>query len=285
MAVLGPEHLEQSLQAPSQGIQPAVRFYVEDFDNLIEEQGMVFTHFRAMPCPVGRTDRFDIRKGHEDHAGCSNGFLFKYAGEVVGAATGNSRSKSLIDVGLTNTSSMQVTLARHYFNQPEEEIIVAPFDRFYMKENNATVCHAQLFEANVSGLDRLQFPATDVEHLIDSNGKSYDMLKDFSIYKGQIKWIGNDRPAMDPTSGKGQICSIRYRYVPYWYCEKILHEIRVVKVYDEKQQKVVVSRMPYAILLQRENVFEGSARNDPASAEPDNQRQAVAPRQGSFGPR
>jgi hypothetical protein len=277
--------LAQSFQPVATDLPADVHFEVSDFDNLIEEQGMTFVHFRAMPCPVGKSDRYDIRKTHEDHAGCSNGFLYRPAGEVTAVATGNARSKSLIDVGILNGSSMQVTPARYYSNNPTEEVIVAPFDRFYLKDSKAMVVHSQLFESNQSGMDRLQYPAVKVEALIDSNGVSYEQEADFVIEKGQVRWVGMNRPAMDPMSNKGQVCSVRYRYIPYWYVDRILHEIRVVKAYDEKQQAVVTQRMPYAIMLQRENAFEGSERNDEKAPNPDSGRQAVAPRTGSFGPR
>jgi hypothetical protein len=262
---------------------PTVHFDVEGFDNLIDGHGMTFVHFRAMPCPVGKSDRYDVRKTHEDHSGCSNGFLYQYAGDVVAVATGNTRNKQLMDAGMINGSSMQVTPARHYVNKMTEEVVCAPFDRFYLKDNKAVVVHTQLFEANMSGMDRLNYPVVSVEHLIDSNGVTYQQNADFTIEKGQIKWVGMNRPAMDPANSKGQVCSVRYRYIPYWYVDRILHEIRVVKAYDEATQQISTQRMPYAIVLQRENAFEGTERHDEKA--PESTRQAQTPRSGAFGPR
>lgn len=264
---------------------PTVHFDVQAFDDLIDGHGMTFVHFRAMPCPVGKTDRYDVRKAHEVHAGCSNGFLYQYAGEVVAVATGNTRNKTLVDVGVLNGSAMQVTPARFYANKPTEEVVVAPFDRFYLKDNKAVVVHTQLFEANSSGMEKLSYPVVEVEHLMDNQGQIYEQNVDFIIEKGQVKWSGMRRPAMDPSTSRGAICAVRFRYVPYWYVDRIMHEIRVVKAYDEVEQAIVTQRMPYAVLLQRENAFEGTERHDGMAKDPESPRQAQAPRSGAFGPR
>lgn len=279
---LNPAALAESFEQAETATK-AVHFNVESFDNLIQGQGMVFNHFRSMPCPVGRTDRFDVRKTHEDHSGCSNGFLYSYVGEVTAVATGNSRNKSLIDVGIINGSSMQVNTARYYNDRQMDEVLVAPFDRFYLKDSQAVVVHSQLFEHNASGMDRLQYPVVKMDALIDNTGKSYKVNNDFVIERGQVKWTGLNRPGSDPTTSKGAVCSARYTYIPYWYVDRIMHEIRMVKTYDEETKQVVTKRMPYQIMLQRENVFEGTARNDPQA--PEDARQSVAPRSGNFGPR
>jgi hypothetical protein len=261
----------------------SVHFDVDGFDNAIDKQGVSFVHFRAMPCPVGLSDRYDIRRTHEDHSGCSNGFLYQRAGKIVCPFSGNSKQVQLLDVGILTGSAVQITVPRHYTDKPGESVMLSQFDRLYLADNAALVIAMQRFEANATGLDRLQYPVVEVEHIVDSNGRSYDHT-DYTIESGMIRWTGANRPAPDPKTGKGQICSIRYRYIPYWYVDRLIHEIRVVQATNPETGIHGTVRMPYAALIQRENVFENE-QNDPQAPNPDSPRQAAAPRRGSFGAR
>jgi hypothetical protein len=256
---------------------------VDYIDTTIEGHGVKFIHYRAIPCPVGLGDRYDIRKTHSDHAGCSNGFLYEKAGEVLCAFTGNGKNQQFTDVGMLGEASAQVTVPRYYANTDKEEVLLSPMDRLYLAENSARVVHFQKFEHNQTGMDRTSYPILEVETLIDSDGRRYNSSQ-FTIIDGQINWTSNVRPGMDPATNKGQVCSIRYRYVPYWYVSRILHEIRLVRASDPTYEANTVQRAPYQVVLEREYMFENE-QNDVRAPKPDSPRQAVAPRSGTFGPR
>ena len=256
-------------------------------DSVIDGQGVSFIHMRALPCPVGKTDPYDVRKVHADHSGCSNGFVYEEAGEIRCIFVGNSKQFEFMDAGLVTGSTVQVTVPRHYADQPEREVVFAIFDRLYLKQDlygDATqriqVVAAHLFEHNVGGMDRLKYPVNVVEHLIDSHGKRYQQGTDFDILGGQIRWNGTRQPGMDPATGKGEVCSVRYRYTPYWYVNHLIHEIRVVRSGDN------AVRAPMTALIQREFAFENE-QNDQGQrvVGNDDPRQATAPWSGSFGTR
>jgi hypothetical protein len=260
-----------------------VHMDVDYFDSTIESQGVRFVHFRAIPCPVGLGDRYDIRRTHEDHSGCSNGFIYEQAGEVSCLFVGNGKNNQWNDVGMIGDSTVQVTIPRFYADKVQEEVLLSPYDRLYLKEAKAKVVHFQKFEHNQSGFDRTSYPIESVELLIDSNGVRY-APGDYSIVNGQIKWTSNHRPGMDPGTAKGQICAIRYRYIPFWYVSRILHEIRLIQAEDTVTESIGTQRMPYSVQLQREYMFENE-QNDVRAPNPNSPRQAVAPRSGTFGPR
>jgi hypothetical protein len=252
------------------------------FDSTIEGHGVPFVHYRAIPCPVGLGDRYDIRKTHADHSGCSNGFLYELGGEVLCAFTGNSKSQNFTDVGMLSDSSAQISVPRYYSGGLKEEVHLSPMDRLYLKNNNARVIHFQKFEHNQSGRDRTSYPILQVEILVDSDGRRYDS-SDYSIIDGQIVWTGVKRPGMDPSTNKGQVCAVRYRYVPYWYVSRITHEIRLIRA-SEGDAPNDVHRMPYQVVLEREYMYENE-QNDIRAPNPNSPRQATAPRSGTFGPR
>ena len=253
-------------------------------DAVIDGQGILLEHWRCFLCPIGKNDAFDVRSAHADHTSCSNGYLYEYGGIITALFVGNSKNLQTLDMGFITGASVQITIPRHYTNDRSKEVVMGVLDRIYLKTvNPLNVVAAQIFEHNASGMDRLKYPINNVEMIIDSHNRRYFQDQDFRLVNGQVAWQGINRPGMDPETGKGEVCSIRYRYTPYWYVSNLVHEIRVIRNGDS------VERTPMTAILQRENVFENEQNNANsrfgADADAGNQRQATAPRSGSFGPR
>ena len=190
---------------------------------------------------------------------------------MVCISTGISKQFQALDMGLLTGSTMQITVPRYYIESDcspaGKEVVPALYDRVYLKDNNARVIATQLFEHNISGMDRVKYPIIKVEILVDSRGNLYRECEHFEVVGGQIKWLGLKQPAKNPVTGRGEVCSIRYQYRPYWYIDRLLHEIRIVR---NGADSVAA---PKAALIQREYVFEDE-RNDPQAQT--SQRQGVA---------
>lgn len=231
-----------------------VSFDVDAFDRVIGSQGVRFVHWRSMRCPIGLTDRNSLRTpNHSDHD-CSNGYLYKKAGVVVGSFTGNNSGKNRTDIGILDGSTVQVTFKRKY-ECTGDEVSMTVFDRFYLEEDVGTVVNWQVVEASPTGRDKMQFVPAKVEYVIDSNGKEYSEGKDFVVDGSFLRWVG-DRPTYDARLSKGQIYTVRYQYVPFWYCAQLPRETRVSQVEDFLTGERSLFRMPYLAMLQREIVFE-----------------------------
>jgi hypothetical protein len=257
------------------------------FDDFIHSQGIELLHYRATRCPVGLIDQDDMsRRPHEDHEGCSNGFIYTEAGVITSLFQNNGKDARMVDLGRMDSSTVQVTFPRFYdtVDDAQTPVLVSPFDRFYIKEDaGLEVVNWQLHQAHASGLDRLNFEVKKVIDLIDSRGHRYYVGTDFEIHKGLIKWKDNSGPGTDPQNNKGVVYSVRYTYRPYYYLSKMIHETRVVQIQDDMTGERHVERMPQTALLQREYNFlsEGSEeKKDAASA-----RAQRVPASGSFGPR
>lgn len=271
-----------------------IAFDIPAFDEAIRSQGVRLVHYHAMRCPVGMVDLDDNRRSHPDHAGCTNGFIYTKVGVVTGLFMGNSKSKRTDDLGFWDGSTVQVTLPRMY-DESEEEVSVAPFDRFYLDEARISVNTWQTYMHHESGVDRLKYPAIKVDRLMDSSGLSYSEGSDFTLNSsGQLVW-GSKRPTPDLSVGgdthstRGAVCGVRYRYRPYWYVGQIVHEIRVTQAPDEMGERVT-HRMPQAVVLHREYVVTTNPQNTagdpgegPASA--DAFRTMMGSAMGGFGPR
>lgn len=223
------------------------------FEDLIRDNGVKLIHSRGLPCPIGMVDKHDPRTSHEQH-GCSNGYIFERAGEVTCLFNGNSTSTQVIDTGLLYGSTVQVTFPTAYDNS-DEAVVIAVQDRLELAEAQGYVTTTQRFQAAVNGIDALQFPAEKVELVVDAEGQRY-RDGDFVVRDGAIHWNGPRRPAA------GAVCSTRYLYLPFWYVERLLHEIRVAVTTDPFTGVRRIERFPYSALIRREN-FGRDEASDP----------------------
>lgn len=268
-----------------------VSFDADAFDAAIRSHGVQLVHYTALRCPVGMTDLDDNRRPHDDHAGCSNGYLYSKAGCIQSLLVGNQNKQDLRDIGFVDGASFTASFPRTY--EDGCEFYLAPFDRFYLNEEAITVPTWQLSRCNESGTERLAFPAVSVEHLVDARGDSYKQGQDFQLVNGQVNWLpAGKRPINDLETGRGAVISIRYRYRPFWYCARLLHEIRVAQVESPINDDRKLIRMPQQALLNREFLFlneshDDQARRDPKNKDsgPESPRQTPEPEDGGFGPR
>ncbi len=234
----------------------------------------------------------DDMRSHLSHSTCSNGFIYDKVGEVEGWIHSNSSNPDWRAYGIVDGSGIMLTLPRFYDKRFDGhscdcQIMIQHYDRFYIRDLEVTVLNSQRFEHSQTGIDRLAYPVVGIMSLIDSSGKKYIQGIDFEVVDGLIKWYPMKSPGYDAGggldgTGTGVICSARYSYRPYYYVERILHEIRVSKDVNPFTGAEGLVRMPYEIALRREWAFENEERvaRDKAS-----DRDVPAPRSGSFGPR
>lgn len=278
MAKFGPDREGSSYQLLFP--KDAVGFDPEAFDDLLRNQGVQMVHWRAMKCPVGMTDPDDIRRPHDHHENCSNGFLYTKVGVVTVGFLGNSSDYRFIDAGRLDGSTVNIVLPRFYDDQPDLPVEVSSFDRMYLSEETITVVTWHTFAHHRTGIDRLLFPAVKVNDLVDSKGIRYHEGSDFQLKGGQIHW-GNRRPGTDADTGKGVVCSVHFSYRPFWYVKNLVHEVRVAQTEDEFGDRKV-QRMPQSCVLQREYFFE---KEQADSQTPSSDRKKPGPGDGGFGPR
>ena len=250
------------------------------FDNLLRAQGVSFVHYRAIPCPVGMSELGDTRRPHEDHSKCSNGYIYSKVGHITCAFSGNSKQSRLLDVGILNGSQAQVTIPR-YYDDTLKTAVFAPGDRMYLEADVALVTHYQRFECHATGIDRLSFPVVEVEFLVDSHGIEYS-ADDYSIENGRLRWKA--QPQKFPSDPRGPVCAIRYQYRPFFYVDRVMHELRVIQITDPVTGERSVQRLPVQLSLQRENIYVGS-QNDDAKPGETSGRAPKSPGDQNFGPR
>lgn len=261
-----------------------VTFDPEAFNEFLNLQGVRLCHWKALRCPVGMTDVDDNRRPHEDHEGCSNGFIYYKAGIITAGMSGNGNNQTSNDMGFLEDSTITASFPQFY-DGTTDKIDIAKYDRFYLDEEETeskiVVPTWQLHTAHESRWDKLNYPVVSVDKLIDFRGNEFTEGTDFCVEKGQIKWKGA-WPGYQADAKRGAIYSVRYMYRPYWYCARMLHEIRVAQV--ETLAGRNLQRLPLQCMIAREYTFT-NAQADEESKNPNDPRQTPSPADGGWGSR
>lgn len=241
---------------------PNIGFNTKSQEQFIQDHGIIFEHWSAIPSPIGLKDRGDYRRSDSLDTISENGFIYKKVGEFTGVIVNNSKSNTLSEGGIFDNSVARLVLPKYYNARcpsKTKEISLLPGDRIYAKALELKVDNYQRAEYSVTHSDFLQFPAKCVSVLVDSKNREYKFGIDFKIdNNGNIQWIeGKRNPGIDDSTGKGRIYSIRYTYLAFWYVSQIINEIRVTN--DDKGNPV---RLPYQVQIQREYVYHNRNRKD-----------------------
>ncbi len=257
-----------------------VRLDIEAQDQFIKANGVEFAHYEAIVCPIGVVDMMDSRSPHHEHTDCSNGYIYRFAGVISATFTSNSATSSLGDIGLIDGSVVNVTFPRFYNDNPTKRIYVQIYDRFYIQDKVVMVPNSQRVEAHLTGIDKFTYKIEEVVGtIVDANNKQYSS-SDYSIQDGKLVWSGTNRPGFDPVADKGTVYSIRYLYTPFFYCSRLIHEVRIANKSDFLTGAKTQQRAPYSAFLSREYYLYKEEKGSE-----DTRRDLISPRDSSFGPR
>jgi hypothetical protein len=258
----------------------AVNMDLDAQDAFIKSVGIQMEHFKAIVCPIGAVDLMDGRAPHHEHHGCSNGYIYRFAGTVYVQFTSNTATSSLTDIGLIDGSVVNVTFKRFYEDNPNKQVYVQIYDRFYVKNKVVLAPNSQKVEAHITGIDKFTYKVEEVEDpIIDANNVQY-FSGDYTIRDGVLYW-GDKRPVFNPATNKGTIYSIRYLYTPFFYVSRLIHEVRVQNKTDFISGEIKQQRAPYSAFLSREYYLYKEEKD----TLDDTRRDLISPRDGSFGPR
>lgn len=246
-------------------------FSLESDDGFVTGQGIDYTHWKAMPSPIGLKDRGDYRRDGLDTI-TSNGMVYTCAGTFTGCETDNTTDKERAKGGIVDPSVSRLILPRFYNKTPNngavddgKRIYMAPGDRIYVSDPNANVkvsnYQRMTFEV---GANVPMFPILELEiPIIDSRNISYIQGLDFTICpKGNIEWLpGGKSPGIDPETGKGRVYSVRYLYKAFHYVISLPKEVRMTNITQGAVR--VPERLAYYAVIQREYIYHSQNRPDP----------------------
>lgn len=246
-------------------------------DGFVTGQGIDYSHWKAMPSPIGLKDRGDYRRDTLDTI-TSNGMIYVCAGVFTGCETDNTTDKHRTDGGIIDPSVSRLIMPRFY-NQtksvagaintaPQDtgnRIYMAPGDRIYVSDPNANVKVSNYQKMTYEvGPNIPMFPIIELEvPIIDSRNVSYTKGLDYCITAdGNISWLpGGNSPGIDPETGKGRVYSVRYLYNAFHYVISLPKEVRMTNITENGVRSP--QRLAYFATIQREYIYHSQNKGDP----------------------
>lgn len=247
-------------------------FDLKKQDAFVTSFAVDFLHYKAMPSPIGKKDRGDYRRQDGVDTITSNGMIYKCSGIFSATMVDNERQQKKVDLSTLDPSTSRIIMPRFYNKDGTkgdqsdgERIYLAPGDRLYIADANADVKVANYQEMDYeAGIDNVpMFPIIELElPIVDSRNIEYTQNVDFSITcDGNIRWLDSGKnPGIDPTTGKGRVYSVRYRYKAYWYVTMLPKEVRVTNVTTNGVRSP--ERMAYHAVITREYVYHNQNKGD-----------------------
>lgn len=235
--------------------------------SFINNTGIRFFHYAAVQDPLYKVRSGDLRHSFDqeenqqfaddDRFHRENGFIYFKRGIVWGIFMGNQKKLNYLSAGLYTSDGATMSLNR-YYEGTSKKVDISENDKLVPcelpEEFYTPISHS--FDHNPTGIDRLQFKAHCVSELIDSAGRIYVQDVDFTLQCGAVHWIdGRNRPGIDPLSGRGRVCGIRYTYRPFYYIKLVLHDIRIKPVIDPNTNEIKAKIGPILVQAQADWVY------------------------------
>lgn len=236
--------------------------------SFINNTGIRYHHYMCVQDPLYKVSSGDLRHSFDaeenyqfaddDRFHRENGFIYFKAGIIHGIFMNGSKNlKYLGAAGLYTDAGATVSLNRYYLDTGKK-IEMSENDKLVPcelpTEFYTTITHS--FDHNPTGIDRMQFKVFNISHLIDSAGRIYVQDVDFTVNCGYIEWVqGGNRPGIDPTSGKGRVCGVRYTYRPFYYVKLVIHDIRIKPEIDPESGEISAKAGPVLVQLVADWVY------------------------------
>ena len=247
---------------------PNVTLNPESFNDLINSQGIRMIHQKPVPCPNIR----DINApAHESNCSyCYNGFVYYDQREFIGALGSNSMDRVF---GANGTWDMdQATIIVPSKDMQGNVLDVQYFDQILLPDY--TVRYYQRLEHSQGGIDRLHFPASSVDFVMDRTGKVYRIGVDVVTEEGRLRWIG-DRPPYDAMIRKGTIVSVNYYTKPSFTVVGMPHQLRAAQTKDPLGGSNIQARFPQLVVVKKDFIPHDAADTVGAPDRPEPKRGSV----------
>jgi hypothetical protein len=234
---------------------------VSAFDTLIQGKAVPLLHHRALKCPIGLNDPQDVHRHHHTGCGCSNGMIYRPIGRIYATLTSNQEDLQKLDIGYVNGASVVATFTRFYDSDHTKRAIIKPIDRFYLEQEDIWTGTWSVIARRRDELpDRLEYPAIQVEHLVDANNQWYHQNIDFDLNaEGDVVWRADKGPQI------GSVYSIWYLYRPHFYVAQLIHEIRLFPSRNfEDCSQVSMERIGICAVLVREYIHRTNTPDNTA---------------------
>lgn len=231
---------------------PDPSIYAQGFDQLLNNRGIRFNHWRAVPCP--NMVSLDDNSHNPNCTHCDgSGLLYYRSKEIVGVLVSNSVEKQFEYNGVWEAGTCVITFPAEY--EDGEQADFSLYDKLEVTDYTVRLWEKKQYEQRVGGVQQLRYPIHNVEYLAtvtDSTVKEYQQGVDFDITAdGKIQWISGKEPVYDPVTELGQVFTVSYFANPVYIVLQPMRELRVTQQMMVDGTKVA-RRLPQQIVAKRD---------------------------------
>lgn len=225
--------------------------FKQNFDQLLNNRGIHFMHYRSLPCPNMRwldDNSHDPLCPHCD----GSGIIYYSPKVIIGTFQSNSIEKQFEYQGEWEIGTATVTMPTEYPDGTQADFTL--FDRLEIIDYTVRLWEKKEYEPRPGNLQQLRYPIQKVEFLITANPTTLKEFKegvDFTIEDGKIKWVTGRSPGYNTIDEIGETFSTSYIAFPVYIVLQPLRELRVTQQMMPDGTKVSI-RLPQQVVVKRD---------------------------------
>lgn len=232
-------------------ILPDPSSFKQNFDQLINNRGIKFNHYRSLPCPNLKAlddNSHDPLCPHCD----GSGIIYYSPKQIIGSFSGNSVEKQFEYQGEWEVGTAMVTLPSEYPDGQQADFTL--YDKLEIVDYTVRLWEKKEYEPRTGMEQQLRYPIQKIEYLITATSEVLKEFKegvDFTIVDGNIKWVKGKQPAYNSIDEIGQVFSASYYAFPVYIVLQPLRELRVTQQLMPDGTKISV-RLPQQVVVKRD---------------------------------
>jgi hypothetical protein len=221
------------------------------FDQILQNRGIKFNHYRALPCP--NMTSLDDNSHDPVCPHCDGSGIYYYdKREIVGVMTSAGVEKQFEYNGVWEAGTATVTLPSEYSDGTQADF--AMFDKLEILDFTIRLWEKKEYEPRADKKYQLRYPIQKIEYIISADQTqiyTYEVGIDFNIVDGVIEWVSGREPEYDPLSETGEVFSISYLAFPIYLVMQPIRELRATQQMMPDGTKVAI-RLPQQLVVKRD---------------------------------
>ena len=221
------------------------------FDQILQNRGIRFNHYRALPCP--NLTSLDDNSHDPICPHCDgSGIIYYEKRDIVGVMTSAGIEKQFEYNGIWEAGTATVTLPSEYTDGTQADF--AMFDKLEVVDYTIRLWEKKEYEPRPDYKQQLRYPIQKIEYIISADHTqiyTYEVGIDYSIVDGVIQWIPGNHPEYDPLSETGEVFSISYLAHPIYLVMQPIRELRMTQQMMPDGTKMAI-RLPQQLVVKRD---------------------------------
>ena len=246
-------------QMPLQIPDPSIKGVA--WDQLLQQRGIRFMHYRALPCP--NVKDLDQNSHVPQCVVCDGSGLYYYhPKEITGLFVSNSLEKMFEHHGVWEVGSAVVTLPVEYPDGEEADFNI--FDRLVIQDFTVRMWEQKEFVPNATLTQQVRYPIEKVDYMVSAENnviKEYKAGIDFNVVDGKIQWIKGQQPTYNNVLERGDVYTVVYYAQPVYTVLQHMRELRITQEMQADGTKIA-KRLPQSVLVKRDFLVNSPEAED-----------------------